>query len=481
MSEQRTLRKVRQAVESHNMLEYNDAVLVGVSGGPDSVALLHILLKLAPEFNLTLGVAHLDHALRKTHSAEDARFVSSLCEALSLPFFLQQKDVAAYARQSALSLETAGRHARYTFFIETGQKENFNKIALGHHAEDNAEVVLINLLRGSGPLGIAGIPPMRSPGIIRPLIYLKRPEILQFLEKNRLNYVADASNRDFVFLRNRIRHQLLPHLAGTYNPNISDALNRLALIARSEGEWLDGEVSRIFQTVAQPFEDRITLSIEALRSLHVACRRRLLRKAVLYIKDDLKKITYRHIEALSRFADGGRKGGRIDLPDGLSARRSSNTLLIEKKPSSHDRPGENRPADGVDFCYHIHGATSKPQTLLVKEAGRILKWCRHSIKELEPWKNADPNLAFFDQNKVVFPLTIRSFRPGDRLYPLGMDGSQKLKKYFINAKIPRKERRRIPLLISGKDIIWIAGHRMSRKAAISTETQNILKIELLLA
>jgi tRNA(Ile)-lysidine synthase len=270
-------------------------------------------------------------------------------------------------------------------------------------------------------------------------------------------------------------------LANAYNPNISDALNRLALISRSEEEWLDGQVSRIFQTVAQPFENRIALSLESLRSLHVACRRRLLRKAVLYIKDDLKKITYRHIEALRRLADGDGEDGWIDLPDGLSARRSSNMLLIEKKPASHDGPGEDRSAAGGGFCYRIHGATSTPQTLLVQEAGMTFKWCRHSIKELFPWTNPDPALAFFDQDKIVFPLTIRNFQPGDRLYPLGMDGSQKLKKYFINAKIPRKERRQIPILVSGKDIIWIAGHRMGRKAAISAETQNILKIELLLA
>jgi tRNA(Ile)-lysidine synthase len=481
MNEYQILQKVEQTVESYGMLQQNDAVLVGVSGGPDSVALLHILVRLASKWNVTLGVAHLDHTLRKTESARDAQFVASLSHALSLPFYLQHTDVAAHAEQAALSLETAGRRARYAFYFETAQKENFNKIALGHHADDSAEVVLINLLRGSGPLGIAGIPPKRRPGIIRPLIDLKRADILQFLEKNKLSYVIDASNENPVFLRNRIRHQLLPHLADTYNPNVSNALNRLALIARSEEEWLDSLVSQAFQTIAQPFEDRIELSIKPLTSLHVACQRRLLRKAVLHIKDDLKRISYRHIQAVIQLLHHGQKVARIDLPNGLTVRRTPDTLLICRKPLPQNRSDLKIKADAPRFVYRIHDATRKPQTLLLKEIGMLFKWRRMAAAELQSPAVFGSDSVFCDCDKIVFPLTVRNFQPGDRFRPLGMDGSQKLKKYFINNKIPQKERRRIPILVSGNDIIWIAGHRMGREAKITAQTQNILKMELLLA
>ena len=480
MNEQQILRKVQQAIVSYGMLQKNDRVLVGLSGGPDSVALLHMLIKLAPKWDLTLGAAHLNHTLRGTDSAKDAQFVAALCQKLSIPFHLQEQDVAAYQAQHKVSLEMAGRHLRYVFYNEIATSQNFNKIALGHHADDNAELVLINLLRGSGPLGIAGIPPKRGSRIIRPLIGLRRSEIVYFLAQHRLEYVLDPSNSDTRFLRNRIRHHLLPFLAETYNPNVSDALNRLALIARSEEDWIDRQAQRVFEETARPADDCVEFFIDPFLKLHLALQRRIVRKAVQHLSGDLKRFSYRHIDAVCRLAHHGAEERPVQLPQGLTARRKQDRLLMGKNLGTYRVQKDSLHSHPL-YTYTIDDPDAPPQTLIIEKAGLRLTWRCIPADGLTSWRPAGPQTAFFDKDKISYPLMVRNFQPGDRFRPLGMGGSQKLKKFFINSKIPRSERERIPVLVSSDEIIWVAGQRMGEPAKISAETRNILKFELLLA
>jgi tRNA(Ile)-lysidine synthase len=481
MNEQQIFRKVEQAIQSHAMFQSDDAVLAGVSGGPDSMALLHILIRLAPKWNLTLGVAHLDHRLRDVDSKQDAQFVAALCKKLHLPFFVKAQDVAALKKENQVSTEMAGRQARYQFYEETAKKGAFNKIALGHHADDNAELILMNILRGSGPLGMAGIPPIRDHRFVRPLIYLRRDEILYFLRKNNITYRIDPSNTDTRFLRNRIRHQLLPDLAEFYNPKISEALNRYSLIAGAEEDWFNRQTHSIFADIANISPDRVEIPIDGLSGMHVAFQRRVLRKAIRHVKGDLKKITYQHIDTVCHLAQKISDNDRADLPDRLTIERRNDRLLICRQADSRLRKNSLKTATVPFYQYLIYDPVSQPQPLLIQETGFQIIWRAGSVDDLNGSTNAGHAIAYFDMDKIIWPLTVRNFQPGDRFHPLGMKGSQKLKKFFINNKIPRDKRQQIPIVLNKEEIIWVAGYRMGEPAKITHKTQNILKIELLLA
>lgn len=481
MNEQQIFRIVEQAIQDHRMFQANNAVLVGVSGGPDSMALLHILARLAPRWGLTLGVAHLNHGLRKGDAEQDAQFVADHCRRLKLPCYVQRSDVAAMQKQQKISMEMAGRRARYDFFRQVAQAENFDRIALGHHADDNAELILMNLMRGSGPLGMGGIPPVRGRLLVRPLIRLRRDEIIYFVTQNRIEYRRDSSNTDTRFLRNRIRHQLLPQLASSYNPKITDALNRFARVARDEEDWFDRQVESLFADVAQTAPDGVALSIAGLSKIHVALQRRVLRHAVHHIKGDLKKIALHHIDVLHHMIQTGSPDAHADLPGGLAARREDRRLVIRRHTAPRRRA--NTPATPATplFQHLIHAATPQPQCLKIPEAGAQILWQAVPGDAGDSATISGQKIVYFDIDTIQWPLTVRSFLPGDRFHPLGMTGSQKLKKFFIDRKIPRHRRPLIPIVLNQGQIIWIAGLRMAEPVKITAKTQNLLKMELLLA
>ena len=481
MNEQQILLKVEQAIQSHDMFQPNDAVLAGVSGGPDSVALLHILIKLSAKWNLSIGVAHLDHGLRGVESKQDAQFVRDLCKDLRLPFFSREKDVAAFQKTNKISIEMAGRHARYRFFEQTAHKRHFNKIALGHHADDNAELILMNLLRGTGPLGFAGIPPVRDHRYVRPLIYLSRKEILFFLRKNNIQFLNDPTNTDRRFLRNRIRHDLLPAIAESYNPNITDALIRYARITIAEQDLLDSQAQGIFAEIAEISPDGVRIPIDGLIDLHLALQRRVIRVAIGNVKGDLKKISYEHIDRVYHLIHKGSDRDHADLPDRMAVEKNRNDFLIFRRASSRLPSKSETSTTVTGYQYLINAPGSRPQLVSIQETGMQIMCSTLPRKNLKnPTMNGNAT-ACFDMDKISWPLMVRNVRPGDRFRPLGMNGSQKLKKFFINNKIPGNERAQIPILLNKGEIIWIAGYRMSESAKITDETQNILKIELLLA
>jgi tRNA(Ile)-lysidine synthase len=214
----RILRAVDRTLRTHCMLQNADAVLVAVSGGADSVALLHILLELAPKYSLRMAIAHLNHGLRQKESDRDEAFVASLAKQLELPFYVGREDVRGYRQRHRLSIEDAARQVRYRFYNSVAVNYGYGKIALGHHGDDNAELILMNLLRGSGPLGLSGISPVRDGKIVRPLINLRRSEIMDYVAAKNLDYVTDSSNWDLKFRRNKIRTRLIPQLKSGYNP-----------------------------------------------------------------------------------------------------------------------------------------------------------------------------------------------------------------------------------------------------------------------
>ena len=477
------IRETERTIKAYGMFQPGDSVLVGVSGGPDSVALLYVLNSLAPRLSLGLGVAHLNHCLRQKESDHDAAFVESLAKKIDLPCYIQKTDVRTYHRRHKLSIEEAARQVRYTFYSSVATTHRFDKVALGHHSDDNAELVLMYLFRGSGPLGLAGIPPVRDAAIVRPFIEVGRPEIMDFLDKNGLEYVCDRSNQDVRFLRNRVRQQLLPLLKKEYNPMIAQSLNRVSAILRSEDEWMEALVTPLYdQAVAATQEYKTVLLVSKLSHLPVAAVRRIVRRAIAVIKGDLRRISFKHILAITRLIESDPKVRRLDLPDRISVRREGEQLIFSKETMPLrllESPfGEARLiSTAPDYDYEIR----EPGTLLIREIGRCLKFEAVDKKRLKDIRQAGHSAAFFDMDRLHFPLKVRNYRPGDCFTPLGMTGTQKIKNYFIDNKVPRSERIRCPLLLSAGKIIWVAGHRIADSVKVLPTTQRALKVEQVLA
>jgi len=478
-AEKKILRTVHQTITDNSMFQSGDHVLVAVSGGPDSVALIHLLDTLSPVFSFGLGIAHLNHRLRQIESERDAEFVAALSQKLNLPFYMEKQDVRRYQGQHKLSLEEAARRVRYTFLNQVAEANGFTKIALGHHYDDNAELVLMYLLRGSGPLGLSGMPPVRDKKIVRPLINVKRSQIIDYLTEKELEYVRDTSNADLNYLRNKLRHDLIPQLLSSYNPKIRETLNRTASIMRSEEEWIAALIDPIFKgTLISQETAKICLSRDAFDKIPLAARRRLIRKAILTVKGNLRRITYSHIDATIRLAMTGPAVGFLDLPDRIRIRRNHQALVISKDKENLRASAKNqRQPTWPTYEYTF----TPPGCFHIREASVRLKLSEMAIKELPDFSHTGQQIAFFDINKLRFPLIVRNFRPGDRFSPLGMSGSQKVKAFFINNKIPREKRVRCPLLVSNGNIVWVVGYRLDNSVKVSAETRKVLKAEVLLA
>ena len=326
------LREVFETIAQFDMIQKKEAVLVGVSGGPDSVALVRVLVHLAKSRDLTLGIAHLNHGLRGKESQRDERFVRDLSQKLGLPFFSKTLDIRVQAKKEHLSIEEAGRNARYAFFTQTADTQGFTKIATGHNQDDNAEQVLMNLLRGSGPKGLSGIPPVRENRFIRPLIQMPKSRILNFLKAKEYPFVMDSSNTDESYLRNKIRHTLIPLLEDAFNPEIKAGLDRLSHILRQEEGFLTAQATQAFNHCAlEHNKTRVTLSIPRLTQNHPAIVNRILRLAIARVKKDLRRITLTHIQDILTFMDRSESGKSLDLPGQIRVYRTRDTLFLRKE------------------------------------------------------------------------------------------------------------------------------------------------------
>ena len=460
------LSAVETAIRHYHMLDEGDTILVGVSGGPDSVALLHSLVTLAPKWSLQLVIAHLNHQIRGATADQEAAFVGRLATGLGIRCEIGSKNVTKYGSEHRLSLQEAARIVRYAFYDEVAAQYSASKIALGHHADDNAESILMRLLRGTGPLGLSGIHPVRHGRIIRPLIGLTRKEILAFLELGGFEYMKDRSNLDTKYLRNRIRHELLPHLKERYNPNTVCALNRLASILRDEEDFWDQEVRRTLQDfVLDHTPDRLSLMRRGLSDLHPALLRRVLRQAVLSLKGNLRRFGHVHVEAVARLIAAPSPSGSLYLPQGISVVRDREEINFSLSPIE----------ESASFEYRIPCT----QTTFIREIGIFLKLSVCDGSDVSHPKNYPPTTALFDLAAVTFPLKVRNFKRGDRFKPLGLVGSQKVKTFFINQKVPRSKRLHCPILLSGGRIIWVGGYRIDDSAKVTEKTKKILKAELL--
>ena len=473
------LATVEQALADYRMVAPGDRLLVGVSGGPDSMALLHLLSRLAPDLKIKLGVAHLNHCLRGASADRDAEVVRLAAQALDYPFHLARSHVLKVKEKLGLSLEEAARRVRYAFFKKTMSNAGYNKLALGHQSNDNAEQMLMALLRGTGPRGLSGITPVRQACIIRPLINASRSQIETFVAQAGITCVLDASNHDRRFVRNRIRHHLLPLLASDYNPRIEANLNQLADVMRTEEDWIEGITAAEYKkAVLTRTKGTITLSAQTLSQTHPALVRRLVRKALADLTGTLRRITFSHVQSVLHLLTDGRGVKELHLPGGIRARRADRRLTLIVADSCNRSAVE--PAVERRSASPTQISRPFPATVEIKTMGIGLRFSTCRPDQLPRWADVDWNQAHFDLGRIALPLTVRPAIPGDRFTPLGVAGSQKLKKFFIDHRIHRQKRATAPVLMDRQRIIWLVGHRIDDHVKVTTATSQVLRVEFFL-
>ena len=469
--------RVAQTIERYELCAPGDHVVVGVSGGVDSLVLLHVLCRLRDRLGMALHVATLDHGLRGAAGAADADFVRTTAEAWGVPVTVGRAEVPALAKVLRLGVEETARRVRYTFLVRVARQVGAERVAVGHQRDDQAETVLMHLVRGSGLSGLRGMapaspltdshiladiplhcdPPLEAPAalhlwpvLIRPLLEVSRADILAYAAEQGLQPRADASNADLTYLRNRLRHEVLP-LLETLNPNIRQTLARTADVLRADAEALDAVGTAALAQVMRPSPPgTVVLNRRAWEQLPLALKRYVIRAAVRRIRPALRDLSYAHIVGAMTVAEGGRTGARASLPGGLALRVGYDTLIVGEAGAaevSGDAPALDPSRPGLSF-----------------RAGQVAEyvsgeWC-FSARPLQPADEvaallADPLCAvlWVPENATM---ALRTRRPGDRFHPRGLGGhSQKLADTLIALRVPAPWRERVPLLTVDDAIAWL--------------------------
>jgi len=467
------LGSVRDWISRHRLFDAGQRVLVGLSGGPDSVVLLHVLLTLQEELGLGVEAAHLHHGLRGEAADRDEAFVQDLCRRWEVPLHTRRLPAGYLSAINSLSLEEAARRERLAFLRQVASRRRTERIALGHQKDDQAETVLMAVLRGAGPRGLAGIPPRRGP-FVRPLLGVTRQQIEEYCRVEGLRFHRDESNLDVAFLRNRIRHELIPHLEREFNPQLRDRLAEMAEVMRAEQKHLWRETGRAFRLLARtsgfgtPAGASVVFSRAGLQYCEPALQRRLLRLAYQLVAGVRRGPNFIHIEEARQMLGSGQVGASLDWPEGVRAYLTYDDLVVSAEPP----PGAPEP-----FCRQltVPGTTPIPQ-LKTEMVSRVLTGTR--AEAFKAGLERLPRLArhaYIDYNKVVFPLALRRRRPGDSFRPLGLNGTQKIKDFFIAEKIPRHKRDHVPLVVDDQgSIVWVVGFRIDDRYRVERGTESIL-------
>jgi tRNA(Ile)-lysidine synthase len=455
------IKRVHNTIEKYSLLEKGDRVVVALSGGPDSTALLIVLDALSREMDLELIVAHFNHGLRGRQSNADEKFSRDLAKKMGLPFCCARMDKKS--NKKGISPEDFYRRQRYNFLNKVAQNNRVQKIALGHNLQDQAETVLLNLLRGSGLEGLKGFLPKRDGKIIRPLMEISREEIISFLDKSGISYCRDSSNENMIYLRNQIRGDLIPYLKEKYNPKIEENLARMADILRVEDAFIQKQVEKALRSrFVQQNQKRIIFKMGFLNKLSSAIRWRLFKTILEDFSPAKNGITFLHVMSVDNLTQKSETGKKIVLPFKIEARREYDNVILERKTARLKQ---------TKYRYVIN----VPDAVYIKERNMTVKTRLLRKRGIDFTKK---NIMFLDRDKIEWPLVIRSRRDGDWFQPLGMSGRQKIKDFFINHKVPADERDKIMLLADKLSVICIENMHISDRVKITGETKNVLKLDI---
>jgi tRNA(Ile)-lysidine synthase len=460
------LEQVKRTIDRHHLLNQGDRLIVGVSAGVDSMVLLRLLDAFRQEFDLSLIVAHVNHGLRLKEAEDEAELVKKESERLGLTFECGLFNVKEFKKAGGLSLQDAARRIRFHFFNLLLQKHGADKIALGHNADDQVETLILRLMRGSGLMGLKGILPIREGKVIRPLLEVWRGEIESFAQEKEIPYLLDSSNLKEDYLRNRIRLTLIPLIEREYQLNFKKIVLKTSAILREENDYLERGGEEAYQKIVHEGGDVLSFQWTDYQSLHPAIQQRVLRKMCGKIYNSRMNVESTEgikIDRLHKKLVSVHPSFLLELPQGGSLEKRYDLVIMKKERVKPILPFEVK----LNF----------PGRTYIEEIGHEVVMEEISRNDLMKDSYRLPHRAFLDCQSLRFPLKMRNFRPGDRFQPLGVKGTQKLKEFFIDHKIPNFERQRIPLLLSGEMIAWVVGYRIDERVKISEKTQRVLKVE----
>ena len=482
------LDKIKKTIKELSMLVSGDRIVVAVSGGIDSVVLLHALIELAAEYRLFIIVAHLNHCLRGRESDRDEVFVKRLAEKLGVKFVCKRMDVRLLLKRGD-SLQDIAREARYSFFDRIAKRYKADRIATGHNMDDQAETVLMKFLKGAGLGGLCGIPKVKGK-YIRPLIEITRKEIEEYAEDSMLKFVKDSSNKSAKYLRNRIRLKLIPILE-EYNPSLKSDLARLSRILERDDVYLKDKAGGAYKSiVVRRDKDVVSLYLKKLNRLHGAIKARIFFMAVEELLGSSKGFYSYHVEGFLKLLCSDAPNLSINLPGKLTVYKEYDIISIEKSlplqaksRGQKAKNGRRKKEQQIFFekILRINGKTS-----VVADNGFKIAEFKTEIHNHNPVPPeagriphpAPPNAANFDYDKLKFPILVRNFRPGDSFAPFGMNGHKKVKDLFQEKRVARRKRGLVPIVVSGDEIIWVAGIRQAECGKMDSNTKRILKLVL---
>ncbi|MGL5695045.1 MAG: tRNA lysidine(34) synthetase TilS [Peptostreptococcaceae bacterium] len=452
--------KVLSTVKKHKLIKKGDKIVVGLSGGPDSVCLLHVLNRLKDEWDLEIYAAHLNHQIRGIEAQKDAFYISKLCEEMGITFFIKSINVPEYCEKNGVSIEEGARKLRYEMFYEIKNNIRANKIAIGHNLNDQAETILMRMMRGTGLQGLKGIEYIRDGVIIRPILDIDRIDIEQYCEEHNLNPRIDQTNLENIYTRNKIRLELLPYMKDNFNSNIIESIVRMGNSLRSDNDYIEREALFKFEEVSNIKGDNVELELNQYKDLHNSIKVRVLRNAIKYILGDTNFIDQKHIEDVIELEDESKIDKVINLPRGIFAYRKKNSIILTTKEIVIEE---------IEFCYNI----PSNGFIKVREIGTVIETKVMSVSKYNASK-VDKSCKWFDYNKVKGGIVVRNRRSGDKIKLSG--GSKKIKDLLIDIKVPKEDRSKIPVIADEQGILSVGDFRNSENYKIDLTTKEVLKV-----
>ncbi len=455
---EKSFNKLFNNIKKYSLIKEEDNILIGLSGGPDSVFLFHGLVMLREKIKFNLYAAHINHLYRGEDADSDEEFVREICERYSIQLFVKRKNSSILAKQDRITEEEAGRKIRYGFFNQILKDINGGYIATAHNKDDQGETLVQRVIRGTGIEGLTGMD-YKLDNIIRPILNIEKKEIIKVLEKHKLNYCIDKTNDQPIYGRNKIRLELIPYIEEKFNKNLKDTLFRMSENMKDDYIIINEAVEKQFKEVLLiQQEDRIELDIEKLMNNSKGLRSRILRNSIEFVKGNKVDVERRHINYLDDFISKNETGKRIDLGDNILGEVSYGRIIIRNK--GRFKNYEYNLTNGINY---------------IEDLNINIKVKNSDAESITDSKTS----ILIDRNKIKGKLKVRNRREGDIFQPFRMKGSKKLKDYFIDEKIPKEKRERIPIICDNENIIWVGGYRMNHKYRITRSTERKTKIEIM--
>lgn len=456
--------KFLEYIQRNNLIEKGEGIVVGLSGGPDSICLLHLLCSIREEMELKVAAAHINHMFRGVEADEDEMFSESFCKGLNIEFFSKKIDVGNYAREKGLSSETAGREIRYNFFNEVLSKLGFTKIATAHNANDQVETILMRIMRGTGLEGLGGIPVKRENKYIRPILFMERKEVEEYCNINGLTPRIDASNLEKLYSRNKVRLDIIPYMKENFNEDIIETINRMSLLLQEDSKFILDEVNKYYSETCTSKSGKVIIARNAF-DYSSSIINRIIRKAIREVNGHKYDVEMKHIIEVIELTKL-ETGKKIDLPNNICVENVYGDIHIGIKEIVKDIRYKD-----LILC---------KEELDYKEI--IFEEYEFNFEIIDNEKNINlcknNKIKYFNYDKINGNIIIRQRKNGDKMIPFGMKGSKKLKDIFIDMKVPKEERDLIPIVQFDENIAWVFSVKISELYKVTEETKRILKISV---